>query len=52
MIRVGQMAFAEMIKGHKGIKNQEQMKEIIDMFNDCDKTKPFSIQNINKLARK
>jgi hypothetical protein len=52
MIRVGQMAFAEMIKEHKQIKTQGEMGEIIEMFNDFDNRKPFSIQNINKLARR
>lgn len=46
------MAFAEIIKEHQQIKTQEDMKDIIELFNDFDRTKPFSIQNINKLARK
>jgi hypothetical protein len=52
MIRVGQMAFAEIIKEHKRIRNQEEMTETIELFNDFDKSQPFSIQNISKIARK
>jgi len=28
------------------------MTEVINFFNDCDKTQPFSIHNISKIARK
>jgi len=52
MIRVGQMAFAQMIRRHKGITTPEQMAEIINYFNDVDKTQPFSIHSISKYARK
>jgi t-SNARE complex subunit (syntaxin) len=52
MIRVGQMAFAEIIKEHKEIKTLEEMSEVIEMFNDFDIASPFSIQNISKIARR
>jgi len=52
MIRVGQMAFAEMIKTHRKVTDPEEMLEILNLFNDFDKTQPFSIQNISKIARK
>ena len=52
MIRVGQMAFAEIIKTHRMIKTQDEMREVVELFSDFDKGQPFSIQNISKLARK
>lgn len=52
MIRVGQMAFAEIIKTHKMINTQTEMREVVELFNDFDREQPFSIQNISKLARK
>ena len=52
MIRVGQMAFAQMIRRHKQVETPEQMAEIINYFNDIDKSQPFSIHNISKYARK
>jgi hypothetical protein len=52
MIRVGQMAFAQMLRRHKGITTPEEMAQIINYFNDVDKTQPFSIHSISKYARK
>lgn len=52
MIRVGQMAFAQMLRRHRAISTAEQMAEIINYFNDVDKTQPFSIHSISKYARK
>lgn len=52
MIRVGQMAFAQMIRRHKGVGSCVEMREIINLFNDFDKTQPFSIHGISKYARK
>ncbi len=52
MIRVGQMAFAQIIRRHKAITDPQQMLEIINLFNDFDKTQPFSIHCISKFARR
>lgn len=52
MIRVGQMAFAEVMRRHKGICDPEEMLEVIKLFNDFDKNQPFSIHTISKFARR
>ena len=52
MIRVGQMAFAQMIRRHKQVNSPEQMGDIIALFNDMEKTQPFSIHSISQYARK
>jgi cysteine protease ATG4 len=51
MIRVGQMAFAQMLRRHRQITTPEQMAEVIALFNDMDKGQPFSIHAISRLAR-
>ncbi len=52
MVRVGQMAFAQLIRRHKQITSIEAMAEVMEWFNDFDASQPFSIQKISKLARK
>ena len=52
MIRVGQMAFAQLIRQHLNIKKFNEMGEIVNYFSDFDKSQPFSIHNINRYARK
>lgn len=52
MIRVGQMAFAQILREHLQINTNEKMTEVINFFNDCDSKQPFSIHNISKIARK
>ena len=52
MIRVGQMALAQMMKRHLRVESQEQMGPIIELFSDVDKEQPFSIHSISKAARR
>ena len=52
MIRVGQMAFAQVLRRHQQVSNSEEMSGIINLFNDFDKTQPFSIHSIGRVARK
>ena len=52
MIRVGQMALAQIMKRHLGVTSQERMNPIIELFNDVDKNQPFSIHSISKMAWK
>jgi cysteine protease ATG4 len=52
MVRVGQMLFAQVIKHHKGLKNKtEIIDEIVPLFSDLDKSQPFSIHKISRLAK-
>lgn len=51
MVRVGQMLFAQIIKKHRKIENKSDILKIISLFNDYDKSKPFSIHKIARLAR-
>lgn len=51
MVRVGQMLFAQVIKHHQKIDTKEGIVKVLDLFNDFDKTQPFSIQNIARKAR-
>lgn len=48
------MLFAQILQEHR--KNQlgilPEKQELLNMFNDVDKSSPFSIQNISKAARK
>lgn len=52
MIRVGQMALAQLMKKHLHVSTQQDMASIIELFNDMDKSQPFSIHSISKMARK
>lgn len=46
------MAFAEIMKEHLLLVNENYMLGIIELFNDCDETKPFSILNVARVAQK
>lgn len=51
MVRVGQMLFAQVIKTHKKASDKSDILNIISLFSDFDKTQPFSIHKIARLAR-
>lgn len=51
MVRVGQMLFAEVIKKHRNLTNKADILNILTLFSDFDKSQPFSIHKIARLAR-
>lgn len=51
MVRVGQMLFAQVIKNHKKLTDKTDILNIISLFSDFDKSQPFSIHRIARLAR-
>lgn len=51
MVRVGQMLFAQVIKNHKKISDKTDILNVLTLFSDFDKTQPFSIHKIARLAR-
>jgi len=51
MVRVGQMLFAQVIKNHKKLSDKTDILNIISLFSDFDKSQPFSIHRIARLAR-
>jgi hypothetical protein len=51
MIRVGQMLYAQILKNHSKAEGKAKINEIIEMFNDFDRSAIFSIQNVAKSAR-
>lgn len=51
MVRVGQMLFAQVIKNHKKITDKTDILNVLGLFSDFDKTQPFSIHKIARLAR-
>lgn len=51
MVRVGQMLFAQVIKNHKKIIDKTDILNVISLFSDFDKSQPFSIHKIARLAR-
>lgn len=51
MVRVGQMLFAQVIKHHKKLTEKADILNVISLFNDFDKSQPFSIHKIARLAR-
>jgi len=51
MVRVGQMLFAEVIKHHLKRTLKSEILNILTFFSDFDKTQPFSIHKIARIAR-
>lgn len=51
MVRVGQMLFAQVIKTHLRLIDRADIIKILTMFSDFDKSQPFSIHKIARLAR-
>jgi len=51
MVRVGQMLFSQVLKKHRNLKERADILKIISLFSDYDKSQPFSIHKIARLAR-
>lgn len=50
MIRAGQMYIGSLLKKHLKLSFKEEMEQILHLFDDFDKSKVFSIQNVAKVA--